>query len=417
MSIPRDPLPDDGNSADRQEQHQTDAGTIGTVGNLLRDAEDLAARGWTVIPLMAGKKVAAIEWKQYQKRKPAPRELRAWFGDNGVGGGIAVVLGSASGGLACRDFDDMEAYDRWAYRNPGLANELPTVITAKGRHVYFHGPDGYEDLEDGEYRADSGHYCVAPPSLHPKGVRYEWMKPLPPGELPRIADPVSAGLIYRPLQVVNTRDDEDVSVLTSPVSVRSCGVKDGVGDEIEIAIRETLPRRPGQRHDCVFGFLRRIKAMPRYAAADVAVLKPVVKQWHRKALPVITTKPFEETWRDVVSGWDEIKFPAGQGIIDWLWEEAGAIASAAGRNHGIDQLIRLCELLQVRVGDGSFFLGCRTVKRLAGVSHVTGSKWLLKLREAGVIRLEKTGSYESREASEYRFTGERQVQKTGVTRS
>src|SRR5262249_744579 len=94
--------------------------------------------------------------------------------------GIGVILGRVSGGLACRDFDNEDAYRLWKNSHRALSTELPTAKTARGYHVFFRGPEGFENLGDGEYRADSGHYVVAPPSWHPNRLFYEWLIPARP---------------------------------------------------------------------------------------------------------------------------------------------------------------------------------------------------------------------------------------------
>jgi hypothetical protein len=116
-----------------------------------------------------------LKWKPYQHAPPDEARVRKWFGGK-TDYGIAVILGEVSGGLVCRDFDTAKGYDGWAAEHPDLARTLPTVATVRGRHVYFRAAAAdlrYVDLrkreppEDGEYRGDSGHYCVLPPSKHP----------------------------------------------------------------------------------------------------------------------------------------------------------------------------------------------------------------------------------------------------------
>jgi hypothetical protein len=78
---------------------------------------------------------------------------------------LAVVLGDVSGGLVCRDYDDSAAFGRWSAAHPNYATALPTVATARGGHVYFRAAPTdlrFVDLADGEYRGDSGHYCLLP---------------------------------------------------------------------------------------------------------------------------------------------------------------------------------------------------------------------------------------------------------------
>ena len=178
--------------------------------NLLSAASALADRGWTVIPVEPGKKKAADRWKRFQRARPTQEDLAQWFGPSGLAGGIAVLTGSASGGLAIRDYDKLDAYNRWASQFSELAATLPTVETHRGRHVYFTGPTGYKKFDDGEYRAKAGIYCVVPPSPHPNGGYYRWLIPLPPGALPVIDDPAQAGLIPSHATLpCNTEDSGD----------------------------------------------------------------------------------------------------------------------------------------------------------------------------------------------------------------
>ena len=78
-----------------------------------------AARGMSIIPTAPKSKKAVGKWKQYQNQPAEERQLREWFG-NGHAYGIAVVLGKASGGVCCRDFDVQASYDQWAADHPGL---------------------------------------------------------------------------------------------------------------------------------------------------------------------------------------------------------------------------------------------------------------------------------------------------------
>jgi hypothetical protein len=95
-----------------------------------------------------------------------------------------------SGGLAVRDFDQADAYQKWAAEYPDEAKRLPTVQTARGFHVYGRSNKRlFVKLADGELHIHSGHYVVLPPSLHPNGKLYRWVNPLPEGDLLRF--PVS----------------------------------------------------------------------------------------------------------------------------------------------------------------------------------------------------------------------------------
>ncbi len=161
--------------------------------NLLDAALAYAARGWSVIPVLAGLKRPAIRWKIFQTLRAGEAELTRWFGRD-RGWQVGVVSGRVSGDLVVRDFDELEAYRRWAQAHPELAAALPTTATPRGRHVFFRAADlRFRGLPDGEYRG-TGHYTLLPPSRHPNGPSYKWLIDLPAGELPLI-DPIEAGLL------------------------------------------------------------------------------------------------------------------------------------------------------------------------------------------------------------------------------
>ena len=129
------------------------------------------ARGWSIIPIRAGTKKPTCKWTKYQTDRATEAQLTKWFG-NGQDVGLAVVFGPVSGGLVCRDFDVQEAYDKWAAHHSDLASTLPTVATSRGRHVYFRAAETdlrFVDLPDGEYRGDSGHYCLPAAKPTPRG--------------------------------------------------------------------------------------------------------------------------------------------------------------------------------------------------------------------------------------------------------
>jgi hypothetical protein len=168
----------------------------------------------------------------------------------------------------------------------------------------------------------------------------------------------------------------------------------------------TLPAAEGQRHRAVFELARRLKALLRLKDAPAADLKPIVQRWHQLALPVIRTKPFEETWLDFVEGWQRVKFPAGTGPLEALWSKALAEAlppaAMVYEQEGVRRLVALCNQLQRAAGQATFFLACRTAGALLGVDHTTAWRWLRLLEVDGVLRRISTGSTRTHRANEYR---------------
>jgi len=137
--------------------------------------------GYSVIPVTANSKKPAIEWKEYQQRKPTEEELKKWFLENDYN--IGIVTGAISG-IAVVDLDSKEAIE---FSKKNNFPKTPYVKTGKGYHLYFKYQNGVRnfqkrpDLKDIDLRADGG-YVIAPPSIHPKTKKpYEWK--IIPGEI------------------------------------------------------------------------------------------------------------------------------------------------------------------------------------------------------------------------------------------
>ncbi len=353
-----------------------------------------ARRGWCIIPT-AGKRAAA-RWKQYQQARPDEHSLRQLFACPGITG-LAVLMGSASGGLGCCDFDSLATYERWSATHRDLAATLPTVATARGRHVYFRGPHGFKDLGDGEYRGDSGHYTLLPPSIHPSGSLYSWLVPLPSGELPFI-DPRQVGLWDETEQTEQSEQSEHPPPTTTLLPSALFHV-----------IESTLPKGPGERNRKVFELARRLRAIPSLASADLAALRGIVEEWYRRALPFIRTKDFLETWADFVHAWERVKYPAGEGAIEVAFDRAAAVKPSAkaiqlyGDSPSMVLLASLCRELQALVGDAYFFLDVRTAGRLLKIPHLTAWRWLRVLVADGILMAGEKGSHANRRASRFRY--------------
>ncbi|HMF15749.1 MAG TPA: bifunctional DNA primase/polymerase [Gemmataceae bacterium] len=349
--------------------------------DLFRRALDYARRGWSIIATI-GKKSASF-WEPFQTKPADEKTLRRLFGKKGITG-LAVIMGKVSGGLACLDFDDPVGYHKWAKGHADLATTLPTAQTSRGFHVYFRGPEGFQRLADGEYRADSGHYCLLPPSRHPDGPLYRWIVPLPDGDLPEV-DPVGAGLVpnlgeYHPA--------------THPYSLH---VSDGT---VQGAILATLPTRAGERNRRLFDLARHLLTiMP---AASLSELEPIVRSWHGHALPIIRTKEWLPTWVEFQIAWAKKKRPIGPRMKDIV---AKARARTPADADEICQLRQLCRALQDYHGAGnSWPLSCRQAGKEMGVSHDTAAQMLKLLCTEGFIEpVKEAGPRGSRIAREYRL--------------
>jgi hypothetical protein len=382
-----------------------------------------------VIPIAAGTKnpPPGVRWKQYQTARPTESTLRRWFG-NGKAHGIAIVLGEVSGGLVCRDFDSLAAYESWAAEYPELAKTLPTVATGRGCHVYCRADmqqvraaspsgGGIINLGDGELRGTGG-YCVLPPSRHPSGHIYHWIVPLN-GEIP-LLDLHDCGFLKEGHATESTETTERTETTEdNRGQQKSLGVegvvagKDpaldqspGVSGTIEQAIQESLPYGVGRRNRQVFQLARHLKSIPALADANPLDLEPFVREWHRRALPFIGTKPFEETWIDFLRGWPRVKFPKGSEPMALIFAKAleADVPKVAERydRPELRLLVSLCRELQRAAGDGPFYLAVRTAGRLLGVDHTTAWRWLWLLEQEGILKVVIRGD-QSGTATRFRY--------------
>jgi hypothetical protein len=355
---------------------------------LLAHALAYARRGWSIIPVI-GKKPAGL-WKPFQKRPADEKTLRRLFARKGITG-LAVVLGRVSGGLAVRDFDDASAFHAWAAQNPEDAGTLPTVRTARGFHVYGRlDEEAYATLPDGELRADSGHYIVLPPSQHPDGPTYAWLNPLPDGPLPLLP----ASLIGDACRQETQQTQGNPRQHSQPIACARTSSTSAQARELEVeqAITATLPTGAGQRNACLFRLARALKGF--LPDATPTELRNIVGAWHLRALPVIRTKDFGESWSDFVTAWKAIRHPAGGALT------AAAIAAAslvlpgiaAGYDGHLYRLAAFCAALQAQAGDGTFFLGSREAAKHLGIDKGQAWRLLKTLEFDGLLRLVTKGT-------------------------
>jgi len=371
------------------------------TADLYNWAQHYATRGWSLIPLAANKRPAIRKWKVFQDTRPTDAQLREWFQESkGIIGeivGMAVVCGEVSGGIVVRDFDRMDAYTRWTAKYPDMAASFPTVETARGRHVYFlNGLRKIITFGDGELRG-AGYVCL-PPTLHPTGMIYEWLVPLPAGPLPTLEDPVEMGLggnvtecteVTEKQRILRDRGNGRKCVVLSVTSPNTPTPTLTFAPAIENAIKLSLPASTGQRHRQVFKLARALKGIPSIADRPLPELKPVVRRWHEAALNFIATPEFEETWCDFVNAWPNVRYALGESTMDTIMETVLTTQPPAEAGHyeapAVKRLVGLCALLQQQAGAEPFYLDARTAAKLLETEPMTAWRWLRMLKADGVL--------------------------------
>lgn len=140
-----------------------------------------AGRGWSVIPVSRDKR-PLVAWAGFQKRRASESEIRAWY-SQWPDAGVAIVCGAISGDLVVLDVDPRHGGSDSLDALVELHGQLPPSPVAKtgggGTHYYFRAPGlgCIPSLRSGLDLKGDGGYVVAPPSLHPSGLRYEWLYP------------------------------------------------------------------------------------------------------------------------------------------------------------------------------------------------------------------------------------------------
>jgi len=367
----------------------------------LEQVEAYSALGWRLFPAGSDKKPRVASWGFYRNRAPTNADLNSWFG-NGAPNFPAVILGTPSGGLCCRDFDVADSYHAWCIDQPDLARELPSVETGRGFHVYFRlDTEHFADCGDGELRGDQGHYCLLPPTVHKNGKIYQWISK-PTRENLRtfsVSELCSLGLLpcgtQREAERASTQRDTDRMALVS-----LC-----VTPDIMELIRRTIPEGPGQRNSCLFYLARQLRGLPGFPDRSELELKPIVEQWHALALPTIATKDFVSTWGDFCHAWNRVKFPVKERYMPSVFERAKATPVGGIDDERLSVLAAMCRELQADAGAEPFYLSVRSAAEPFRVTPRTGAAWLWALVGDGYLTEVKKGGRADcpRKATRWRY--------------
>lgn len=368
--------------------------------NILQHVLEYHKRGWSIIPVKQGTKKAATAWKRYQLQPADEDQLRKWFPKHSS---AAVILGAVSGNLACRDYDVPGSYEQWQKAHEHLADTLPTVKTARGYHVYFTSPDTKTTHDEtGEIRGE-GCYCLVPPSIHPNGDQYRWIVPITTP--PPLIDPVVFGKPrLEQKRTEESRREQNERTEENGSHVGGSAISREIQDEaqmIESAIEDTLPAATGMRNNQIFMLARRLKAidptMPRVKQ------RKAVLQWHTRALPHISTKPYEDTWADFIYGWNRVRKPLDCNYMTGVLHRAESykVKALDYEEQALQLLVKICHVLQEDAGADPFYLSARMAGNMIGMDHNKAWRYMSLLKEDGWLDVVHRG--DRHHASRYRL--------------
>ncbi len=153
--------------------------------------------------LPSGSKRPAGPWKAFTEKPNTEAQLIELFS---TPSNIAVVAGAISGDLAILDFDSMAAFERHRRDLTPILNIAPVSRTGRGVHVWIRvpfTPRTSKPAPDIDVKGQGG-YIVAPNSLHPSGVQYEFWDPF---TAPPLIDPAAIPFPILPWIPEQTRED------------------------------------------------------------------------------------------------------------------------------------------------------------------------------------------------------------------
>lgn len=150
------------------------------------------ARGFNVLPIRREDKRPCVPWKGLQSRRVSRAEVHGWYLQYPAAG-VGIVCGQISG-LVVVDGDPRNGAGLAA-----LTARLPATPVVEtgggGRHYYFRVPADapvrkVPGLVPGVDLQGEASYVVAPPTIHPSGVPYQWSPRLALSEIPLAPLPV-----------------------------------------------------------------------------------------------------------------------------------------------------------------------------------------------------------------------------------
>jgi hypothetical protein len=363
--------------------------------------------GWSLLPVV--NKRAVGKWTIHQQRCATRDELHTLIHRYATTG-IGVVAGEVSNQLVIRDFDEEIVYSQWAARFPALAKQLPTDKSPNGYHVYFRGPSFFQDLTDGEYRGDSGHYTVIPPSTLATGEVYRWLKIPSKKDLIYIDEPWKHGLCLEPKSVKTSK------ILPSPLLLPATNSSNSIysvtpinisGDEVWSKVKclaeKYAPTRGGQRNKKMLKYVRAIKPLRSSWSRKERLI--AFDMWWAGAVTMVRTSDRDFNLYEFLRAFTLCRAEAS--VRDWTQLKIESLVEDVPDDYQsfpekAQNVIRICARLQRIWGDRPFFVAGADLGEAVGLSQKSVSNLILELMDNGYLhRMEKGSNYTGRASVYY----------------
>ena len=159
------------------------------MNDIQKQAAEYVEWGWSILPVKPlEKRPYMTNWLQYQRTKATKEMADNWF-TSLTGAGVGMVTGRVSNVVVL----DVESYCRMPIEE--LLRRYPTQMISQtgtgGYHLFYLYPNNVPKIanrvgifEGADLRADGG-FIVLPPTRHPNGNSYKWVKQGPLGVFPK----------------------------------------------------------------------------------------------------------------------------------------------------------------------------------------------------------------------------------------
>jgi hypothetical protein len=378
--------------------------------SIIAAAMEYARRGWSVFPTTIDKE-PALRRKRYApvcERPTAPAAIPSLFAGTGWTG-IGLRLGRVSGNVYVRDFDRLDAFEKWTTLYPELARLLPTVKTAaRGFHVYSVWPGvKTAEYDDGELRGE-GAYVIAPPSWarskpHMRAARYEWVRDFEGFDAVNGVCPVAAGLgvVGAAEQHSTTASNHSDNSHNSEDSNTSNTSNTFVFDPwtLEFAIQRTTVTAQGQRDRHLLMFARAMLRVPGAKQWKQPELMAAFREWWTRGVAHMNDKDFDSNYGEFLRAVRTARVPLDVEPVRVAMQAAQLSDTPAWARDLRDPRCRqlatfVRELARI---SNPFFLSQQTGSRAISTATAplpgkTVWEWLRLFCELGAIRVMQTGA-------------------------
>ena len=154
-----------------------------------------------------------------------------------------------------------------------------------------------------------------------------------------------------------------------------------------------LPTRTGMRHTCIFKLARYLKGKNKSASAEE--IHGIFSLWWKKALPVVDSKDFDESWTDFKVAWENVKHPYGAsmdkikvGLPDTSIQNDASVHGDMAANL-LELCIRLDDNQNKHWNGDPFPLSCRTAGEILGINRYYANNILSLLTKEGYLVVTK----------------------------